>query len=88
MPNRNFSLCARCGVRLVVSTMSFFDSSVICPHCEAIEREHPRYQEARKAELAALRRGDFNSPGIGVPKDLTERCREARRRREAQNANT
>ncbi len=30
------------------------------------EQHHPRYEEARRAEAEACRRGDFNFPGIGL----------------------
>lgn len=33
--------------------------------CKEEETKHPRYQEARKADEAAIRAGNYNFPGIG-----------------------
>lgn len=38
--------------------------------CEKKEKEHPKYQEAKKRELEEVRKGNLNFPGIGKPKDL------------------
>ena len=35
--------------------------------CAEEERNHPDYQKAADAELAAVKRGDTNFPGIGWP---------------------
>jgi hypothetical protein len=43
---------------------------MICFNCSDLERAHPKYREAREAELEALKRGDYNFPGIGKPDDL------------------
>jgi hypothetical protein len=45
--------------------MSWFDERLICTDCSERETEHPRYDEAREAELNAVRSGDFNFKGIG-----------------------
>jgi len=50
--------------------MSKFNTETICMDCEAKERAHPRYAEADRAESEAVRRGDYNFPGIGKPEDL------------------
>ena len=59
--------CDRCGRELTVRIMSRFNEDVLCPDCEQEERQHPDYQKAADAELAAVRRGDMNFPGIGWP---------------------
>ena len=59
--------CDRCGRELTIRTMSRFNEDVLCPDCEREERQHPDYQKAADAELAAVRRGDMNFPGIGWP---------------------
>lgn len=59
------SKCDRCGKQTRSSIMSFFNTQMICLECEDAERKDPRYAEARKAELDAIRRGDYNYPGIG-----------------------
>lgn len=43
---------------------------MICDSCEEKEKAHPKYPEAKKAELEAVQRGDMNFPGIGKPSDL------------------
>ena len=35
--------------------------------CEQEERNHPDYTKAAEAELAAIRAGDYNFPGVGWP---------------------
>lgn len=68
--------CARCGDGpLGIYTGSYFDTSLICLRCEVVEREHPHYERAVLTEEAAVRRGEMNFPGVGVPHDLVQRCR-------------
>ena len=62
--------CVRCKAQDAITTMSRFNTDIICVDCETKERAHPRYQEAADAELAAVKRGDYNYPGIGKPEDL------------------
>ena len=60
--------CDRCGGSLEHGRiMSRFDTSCLCLECERKERQHPDYRKAADAELAAVRRGDMNFPGIGWP---------------------
>jgi len=42
-----------------------FNTQTICLECKAIEKTHPKYEDACKAELEAVRKGDYNFPGIG-----------------------
>ena len=58
--------CDRCG-ELKVRTMSRFNTDCICMKCAEEERNHPDYQKAANAELAAVKRGERNFPGIGWP---------------------
>lgn len=64
--------CARCGADLskTTSSMSRFNTDICCSACIDKEKAHPRYKEAEAAELAAVRAGDYNFPGIGKPHDL------------------
>lgn len=62
--------CPRCGNESSGSVMSRFNTQQICFGCEEIERAHRKYLEAATAELAAVQRGDYNFPGIGLPADL------------------
>jgi hypothetical protein len=62
--------CARCGDEGGPIITSYFNMDALCFDCKAKEKEHPRYQAAVDAEVAACQRGDFNFPGIGLPDDL------------------
>jgi len=57
--------CDRCHKEAHITTMSFFNTQTICMECEEAERQNPRYKEAREKEEAAVKRGDYNFPGIG-----------------------
>lgn len=46
--------------------MSVFNTDTICMKCAAEEKERPGYQEARDAEMQAVRSGDRNFRGIGL----------------------
>lgn len=62
--------CERCGGTSSFSTGSWFNTEQICLECAERERAHPRFEEARRVEREAVRNGDFNFPGIGLPSDL------------------
>lgn len=60
--------CDRCGASLSNGyTMNRFNTDALCKQCLEEKRQHPDYQLAEKAELAAVRAGDRNFPGIGWP---------------------
>ncbi len=62
--------CNRCGKETGAHIMSYFNTELICLGCKAAERDHPRYQEAVDADVAACEAGNFNFQGIGLPADL------------------
>ena len=62
--------CKRCDQPPLCTTMSRFNTDMICENCADKEAAHPKYQEAVDAEIAALERGERNFPGIGLPADL------------------
>jgi len=66
----DLSTCARCGAKNGPTTMSRFNTDILCMDCLSKEKAHPKYPEAAKAELEAVQRGDYNFPGIGKPSDL------------------
>jgi late competence protein required for DNA uptake (superfamily II DNA/RNA helicase) len=67
----NFSsTCDRCHKDTNTTQMSLFNTQMCCPKCIEIERAHKMFKEARKAELDELSKGNYNFPGIGLPKDL------------------
>jgi hypothetical protein len=50
--------------------MSRFNTQLCCVSCLLREQAHPRFPEALAAEEDAVRRGDMNFPGVGLPQDL------------------
>ena len=64
--NRKF--CDRCCKSLVDGfSMSCFNTDSLCFDCREEEHQHPDYQKAVDAELAALCSGNRNFEGIGSP---------------------
>lgn len=59
--------CARCHADFasVPSIMSKFNAETICLSCKHRERLHPDYAAADAAEIAAVRAGQLNFPGVG-----------------------
>jgi hypothetical protein len=68
LPTNN--VCQRCSIDRGSLQMSLFNTQMCCSECIEKERNHPRFEEARDAELTALHEGNYNFPGIGLPEDL------------------
>lgn len=64
------NFCDRCRRGTNITTMSMFNTQMCCITCLSNERLHPRFPDARKAELAAVQQGNLNFHGIGLPEDL------------------
>lgn len=64
------STCDRCGKETLMTTMSWFNTEVICGDCDEAERAHPDFERARATETAAVQSGNMNYPGVGLPADL------------------
>lgn len=64
--------CPRCGCPANPSVMSFFNTDTLCIPCHELERKHPKYEEAREVENTAVRAGDYNFPGVGLPQGYAE----------------
>jgi len=62
--------CDRCPATNSIITCSYFNFDNICRECQNLERNHPLYEKAHQAEVAAVMAGDTNFPGIGKPEDL------------------
>lgn len=60
--------CHRCGKKVSSHTMSKFNTDLICLTCSNKEKHHPDYDRAVETELAAIRQGNYNFPGIGWTK--------------------
>ena len=61
-------ICQRCFKETNCYTMSMFNTQEICMDCKTAETKLPEYQDARDAELRAVRAGDYNFCGVGLPK--------------------
>jgi len=65
------NVCQRCGGSTNnCTTMSMFNTQVICQDCRQRESQHPEYEKARQADTEASRNGDRFFKGIGLPNDL------------------
>ena len=65
--------CQRCGSVTqgqYCLIMSYFNTQMICEACEREEQAHPNYPRARRAELFAIKAGNYNFKGIGLPESL------------------
>jgi len=62
--------CDRCKLKTNSTTMSYFNTQMICWYCEDKEIVHPKYGEARAVENEEVRKGNYNYQGIGLPEDL------------------
>ena len=52
-----------------VHIMSMFNTEEICMDCKTEEKMRPDYTDAVETDNAAIRRGDYNFPGIGLRKN-------------------
>lgn len=59
----------RCGTETNATIMSMYNTEEICIDCKALEEMRPDYKGAVEIERAAVRRGDYNFPGIGLRKN-------------------
>lgn len=62
--------CERCGKTTLGTMMSKFNTQIICGDCKDSETQHPDYAAADQAEVEAVRSGNYNFPGVGLPADL------------------
>ena len=62
--------CDRCRSETLTLMMSVFNTEMCCFDCIDKEKQHPKYDEACRAEIEATMNLDFNYPGIGKPDDL------------------
>jgi len=62
--------CDRCGKISNRFQTSYFNTEKCCPECLKTEQAHPQYKKAKEVERQAVLKGDYNFPGIGLPKEL------------------
>lgn len=71
MDEKTKGLCDRCGnSHHNMTIMSMFNKDILCTNCKVAERKHPKYKEAADAEREAIKNGNRNFDGIGVPTEL------------------
>ena len=60
--------CERCKEKNpVVTTMSWFNTQIICLGCSKEELKHPDFNYARELESAEVRKGNYSYKGVGWP---------------------
>lgn len=67
----NFSMhrenCDRCGQSTNGrTTMSMFNEQVICMSCKENEKKRDDYKKAVDADIAEIKKGNYNFKGIGL----------------------
>lgn len=61
------SNCDRCGKSLSGGRiMSMYNNDCICMSCKEKERERSDYKAAQDADIAEIRKGNYNFVGIGL----------------------
>ena len=58
--------CERCLKKTNCLIMSMYDTKMICFDCKKEEEKRPDYKEAVKADLEAIKNGNYNFKGIGL----------------------
>ncbi len=59
-------VCDRCGRSLDNGrTMSMFNEDCICLQCKKEETKRPDYKSAVEADMAEIKKGNYNFPGVG-----------------------
>lgn len=58
--------CDRCSGSLEKGRiLSMYNSDVLCMKCKEAETQRPDYKVAQDADIAEIRKGNFNFIGIG-----------------------
>ena len=57
--------CDRCKKKTDVTIMSMFNTEILCQDCKDAEKKDPNYQKAVEADIAEIKKGNFNFEGIG-----------------------
>lgn len=59
--------CDRCGRSLKEGrTMSMFNEDCLCMECKDEERKRKDYKTAQDADIAEIKKGNYNFKGIGL----------------------
>jgi len=58
--------CQRCGNPTNgIIIMSMFNEDIICMSCKKEEKNNPQYKQAVDADVAEIKKGNYNFSGIG-----------------------
>lgn len=68
--HNSLKLCDRCGNPTNAFIMSQFNTQDLCMKCSDKERKHKTFKQALDAEIAQIKKGNYNFKGIGLPRDL------------------
>lgn len=68
-------ICHRCGQEAESLRSSWFNTEMLCPHCNETEAAHPLYEFARREAFVRAQTGNYRFTGIGLPEDLQEKYR-------------
>lgn len=58
--------CQRCYEKSSCYIMSMFNEQMICQKCKTKEEARDDYKDAREADEAAIRQGNYNFKGVGL----------------------
>ena len=64
------STCERCNNEANATTMSWFNTQMICKPCRTKELSHKDIEKAKAKELEQVKQRNYNYEGIGLPSDL------------------
>jgi hypothetical protein len=67
--------CERCGEETTITTMSFFNTDIVCMECNDLEKQHPGFAAAHEADQEEVAKGNYNFKGVGLPEGYTEWAR-------------
>lgn len=58
--------CDRCNKPSKEYKMSWFNEEMLCKDCQKEEERHPKFEQAKQAELEEVLKGNYNFKGIGL----------------------
>ena len=67
---KDMNTCERCESETTTTTMSWFNTQMICKPCDEKELSHKDIGKAKEKELEQVKLGNNNYGGIGLPSDL------------------
>lgn len=70
--------CRRCGAQGGATIVSKYNFDEICIECSKDERALPSFPAADAAEVASVRRGERNYPGVGLSAEDREQLKALR----------